>query len=727
MSGLSIKCTEIFVGRKKEIDSFYDFLKNKGHPAMVIVAETGIGKSTFLGEIVKRLRRDSTSTGVFVGFEEVLDGTTNVASPFVGVIDDLMKNMEVPLREKVEETRDRAVSAFKKILSEKGKKLCKSLVKSIALKWLSQDQIDEIQNAIEEFQKTESIESIAEEKFSKYRDEFVQDLIFFFETLTQEYKTLEFVLVIDQFERAPLPSYYVLLSLIRARIERLNIVVSIKVQEKGMEKFNSIKPELHQLDTQFLTLNPFSYRVIGDWILKARGKEFSDPQLRRISWLSGGFPFLIAAWLKHSQNLELSELKVRREGYCRFIEWCFKGLSDKYRLFLRRISVLSQPLSVSDYERLTSTKTGECSILLEKLEKNWILIRQKDSFWFRHDLIKPCVEGKLSPGEKHQYHLDAAKFFEAYIDYQERKKQSVEFQLVLCCAYHFHFAGEYQKSVYYSEIASHHSYNIGDLDVAEICYLRTMEAAKKIGDAVTSAVAKGNLARVYRVWGRLDESHKICEELCNYFHKIKNPFRESKALYQLGLTKQLQGNLEEAKKLYNQSLKIKQELGNKLGIAQSTHQLGRINQDQGNLEEAKKLYNQSLKIKQELGNKLGIARSTNQLGIIERLQGNLEEAKKLYNQSLKIKQELGNKLGIANSLHELGIILEQKNQLEKGLKHFIKAGNLFSIIGSIKEKSSIKSVSEIIKKMDKKRIQNVLEGVSNEEKAYLNNILSQLD
>ena len=39
------------------------------------------------------------------GLKEVADGTTNVASPFVGVIDDLMNNLEVPLREKVEEVK----------------------------------------------------------------------------------------------------------------------------------------------------------------------------------------------------------------------------------------------------------------------------------------------------------------------------------------------------------------------------------------------------------------------------------------------------------------------------------------------------------------------------------------------------------------------------------------------------------------------------------------------
>lgn len=682
---MSTESPEVFVGRDKELQQFFNFLENKNTLALIIIAETGMGKSSFLKEAEKRIKKESTSTNRFVGFKEVLDGTTNAASPFIGVIDDLVNNLQLPLQEKISQGKKRALSTFKKLLSRKGKQFAKSIAKTIALKWLNKEQMEELEKAFtefrEEFENTQRIESLAEEIFSKHRDEFVQDLIFFFETLTGEYETLDFVFVVDQFERAPLNSYYILLGLIRAKIERLHIVVSFKMQKEGMENYDRIEPELHQLGTQFLTLEPLSYRTIGEWILKARGKEFSHPQLRRIRWFSGGFPFLIARWLMESENLEISELKVGREGYCRFIEWCFSGLNKEYLLFLRKISVLSQPLSVSDYERLTGTKTGECGILLEDLEKKRILVRQKDSFWFRHDLIKPCVERKLSLGEKRLYHMDAAKFFEANTDHQKK-----EFRLILCCAYHFHGAGEYEKSVYYNEKAADHSFDIGDLDVAEACYLRIIEAAQKLGKMNEVALAKAKMARIYRVWGRLDEAYRTQKESCEYFHQRKKWSDESGALGELGL----------------------------------------IEQDRGNLDEAESLYNQSLKISEELHDISCIAASKGQLGIIERDRGELGKAEKLLKQCLGIQKALGDKLGIAKSLQRLGIVLIRGKRLEEALEHFAKAAYLFSLVDINKENECIELLVDIAGELGEKRIQKVLERLSEGEREYIERTRSDL-
>lgn len=127
---------EIFVGREKEIEQFFEFLRRKENPAFIVIGEPGIGKSSFLKEVVKRIRERSKDSGVFVGFHEVLDGTTNEASPFVRVLDDLMMNLSIPLREKAEEETKRALSVVKRIFSEEGKLFAKSMIKSFVAKWL---------------------------------------------------------------------------------------------------------------------------------------------------------------------------------------------------------------------------------------------------------------------------------------------------------------------------------------------------------------------------------------------------------------------------------------------------------------------------------------------------------------------------------------------------------------------------------------------------------------
>jgi tetratricopeptide (TPR) repeat protein len=634
----------------------------------VVIGETGIGKSSYLDEIVRRIREKSGNRRVFVGLNKVLDGTTNPASPFVRTIDDLMDNLSVPFREKLEEGSKRFLAVCKKVFSEKGRTLAKSLVKSFALKLLNKEAVEELEKVVEEFRKTPTIDSLAEEFFSKHRDEFVYDLVFFANRIVEEYEELEFVLVIDQFERAPFVSYGILLGFIRAKPERLHVVVSFKIGKESMVNYKYIHPELVRLNVRFLTLLPMSDKEIGEWILNSRERDFSYPELRRIRSLSGGFPFLISQWLMHSEKLDIEELQYGREEYCIYVEWCFEGLSEKCALLLRRISTLSQPLSVGDYEQLADVKTGDCSLMLEELEKNWILVRQEGTFWFRHELIKPCIEKKLSDTERRKYHSEAAKFFETKISSAIQGHKKASLQLPLSCAYHFHVAEDYEKSLSYNIQCAEFCQNTGALDLAEDCYLRAIDDAEELKKEEVMMAAKGDLARVYSIWGRLDDAYKTHAELRKYFRDKKDRQHEAVALHNLAMIEQRQGNYEEAKKLYNETLKIEQELRDKLEIAKTTHNLATIEQEQGNYDGAKKLYNESLKIKQELGDKSGIAKTTHNLAMIEQRQGNYDGAKKLFNESLKIKQELEDKLGIAATTHQLATIEQEQGNYDGAKK-----------------------------------------------------------
>lgn len=595
-----VKGEEVFVGREKEIKQLFKFLKDEKSSAFIVIGEPGIGKSSYLEEVVRRIRKDSKNSGVFVGFHWVLDGTTNVASPFVRVLDDLMANLSVSLAEKAKEEAKRALSVAKKIFSEKGRRFAKSLVKSFAVKWWGKEAVEELEKAYEEWKETPDIESYAEKIFSDYKDEFVYDFVFFFHRLAEMYEKLEFVLVIDQFERAPLISSTILLGFARAKPERVHVAVSFKVEKKGVVKYESIRSELLQLNAQFLRLPPLSPGEIGEWVLKARKKEFSHPDLRKIRRLSGGFPFLISNWLRFSENLELAELRVGREGYCEVLEWCFEGLSKECLLFLRRISVLLQPLAVDEYERLTGVKTGECSLLLEELERNWILLKQTDTFWFRHDLIKPCIERKLSSSEIKNYHLSAAKFFEEKFD-SAVKAGGVEFTVGLGCGYHLHNAGEYEKSLSHNSRFARLCFDIGSLDISEECYRRAIDAAQQLKDEDSAMVAKGNLANVYRVWGRLSDAYRTHGELLEYFREEKDRGNESVALHQQAMIEQDRGNYDKATELYNQSLQIKQELGDKAGIATSTGAIGTLFEKKEEFEDTFKSFLKAAYLFHQLG------------------------------------------------------------------------------------------------------------------------------
>jgi len=665
---------EVFVGREKEIDEFFKTLEKKTNPAIVIVGEAGIGKSTFLDEVIRRIREQSNDKKVFVGLNRVLDGTTNPASPFVRVIDDLMSNLTVSLQDKTEGVLKCFKATCTRVFKEKGKTLAKSIAKSIAIKLFDKELVDALGDFADEFTKTSTIDSLAEDIFSKHRDDFVYDYIFFVKTLAETYPDLEFVLVFDQFERAPLLSYGVLLGLIRAKIGRLHVVVCLKMGEESMPNYTKNKPALVELNAKFLTLKPMSEQEIGRWILGARNTRFLDIELKKIREMSGGFPFLISQWLAYSEKLEIDELNPGQEQYCIFIEWCFDGLTEKCSLFLRRISTLTHGLPVADYERLTGEKTGECSLLLQELERKLIFARQEDTYWFRHDLIKPCIEKNLSDSERIMYNAEAADFFEKELNSPQGTEEK-RFQWLVDCAYHFQAAHKLQKSLEYNMKCADLCKTIYALDIAEKCYIRILNAAKELDDK--KSILEGNLglARIFITWGRLVEARSILRKLIEAPNELQDKKYYVTALHTLGIIEQLQGNIKEAKQLYNESLKIRQEIGDKRGIAQTTHNLAAIEQDQGNIKEAKQLYNESLKIRQEIGDKRGIAQTTHNLAAIEQDQGNIKEAKQLYNESLKIRQEIGDKRGIAKTTHNLaaiehgqGNLMEAKQLYNESLK-----------------------------------------------------------
>ena len=399
-----------------------------------------------------------------------------------------------------------------------------------------------------------------------------------------------------------------------------------------------------------------------------------NSDLKRIRGISAGFPFVISEWLRHSDELNIEELEQARKEYCIFIEWCFERLSKSCILFLRKISTLTQSLSVDDYERLTGERTGECSLTLEKLEKEWILDRQEDTFWFRHDLIKPCIESRLSNSERIKYNSEAAELFESNLKANQVSLKS-RLPLLLKCAYHFHMCHLYEKSLDYNYEAADFSRNIGALDVAENCYLRIIDAATQLNKEKYVTHAKFSLAEIYEIWGRLDDARSLNMEILKTCIENHNKLAEARALRNIAMIEQDQGNISEARKLYNESLENYQELGEKQGIAQTLNNIAMIEYSQDNVVEAKRLYNESLRINQELGNKKGLAQILHNLAMIEFCQDNVDDAKRLYNESLRIKQNLDNSQGIAITLHQLariehirGDIVEAKRLYNESLK-----------------------------------------------------------
>jgi predicted ATPase len=110
-----------FIGRGKEINEILEDVKSSKGTRLLLVGESGIGKTALLDEINRRLAQDQDQ--VFVGYyskkESLIAPSQFLLYPFTTILANLVKEAEASQRidEKIDRTVDRikrAVIGFAK-------------------------------------------------------------------------------------------------------------------------------------------------------------------------------------------------------------------------------------------------------------------------------------------------------------------------------------------------------------------------------------------------------------------------------------------------------------------------------------------------------------------------------------------------------------------------------------------------------------------------------------
>lgn len=646
---------EIFIGREKEIEEFFAYINMKDCPAVIVIGEPGIGKSSFMREVTKTLERDEN---IVVGLYEV-PFSANVANPFVGVLEKLMDDLATRDEKKARSLLKRVAKMARRVAIEKGDRIVRALVKDLVAKLVGERIVEEFEKLKAELDKTPTIYSLADQFVHEHRSEFIYAFQEFFDELIKEFPNKEFVLLIDQFERALMPSCDVFLDFVGKKNENVHVAVALEVEEKGSERLSYFKTSLERTGTKIVELGPLSIEEIGDW-MRRLGKDFSHPELEKIRELSAGFPMAISEWLKTSKECDLQKFKEVRGRYCEFVKWRINGLRTECQFMVNKLSVLTKPLSVEEYEELAGIKTEHCGLFLRELVDKWVFSKYDSTFWFRHELIRFCIEQSLTESEKNKFMEAVGQFFEQKCDRAKRTSEKVDLDTGLRCAYHLHFAGKHMESLNYNLQFAALCSRTGLLDLAEDCYRRAIKDAKALNNEDSEMVAKGNLANVYYTWRRPDEASRTLVEILEYSRKKGDKTKEGYLLHNLAMIEQGKGNFDEAIKLYNQSLDIKQKLGSQRGIAASLHQLAVIKLCMGDYNEAVKLFNKSLNIKQKLGDQRGIALSYGQLGRLYENLNKTTKAANYYIKALNTFQKIGDKPNIAKAKNHFDRVVTQE-------------------------------------------------------------------
>lgn len=672
---------ETFVGRSEEIGRLFDFIAKTSSPAFVLTGEPGIGKTSFLKEVYRRLKNDPK---FIVGFHEVLF-SADVANPFVGAIQSLFEQL-LTTKDKAEANvaLGKIRSATKNLINNKANGIINALIKDAITRLVGTHIADELEKFKAELATAPSVFSLSNRFIAEHKSEFIYSLFELLEALQEAFPNMRFVLMIDQFERAPLNSCNILLDLANRKLSNFQIIIGIKTENEGSRKLEYLKPNIERMGAEVAELRPLTLQEIGDWMDKLNLK-FTPLERKKIKNLSGGFPFTIAEWIKSSKNPTIKELQEVRGKYCEFIKFRIDSLERQQNLLVRRLAVLEGPLSIVGYQQLSEIDPETCSLLLKDLEEKKLLSKQGDTFWFRHELIRFCIQRLLSSDDISYYHKKALNFFKSKLSDSTAKNEIVDFGILLGCAYHSHYAEEFHDSLTYNQLVFANSADWGLLDYAEEAAVYGIEDAEQTNNKQAELVFKSSLSLVYLVWGRIEDALNLGKEAYDLSNSVGNAEYTSRILSNLGSIEQKLGHYDEAIRLLKKSILICQQAGIPI-LASSIYHLSTIEIEAGNFQEGQKLLAQGLEIAKKDNDQKGIADILQAMGTVQTSIGKYDKALSLYQQVLSIRNKLHDIIGIAGTYHQIGILMDLQGDEDSALNSFDKS---LEIATTIRDQSQL--------------------------------------
>ena len=209
--------------------------------------------------------------------------------------------------------------------------------------------------------------------------------------------------------------------------------------------------------------------------------------------------------------------------------------------------------------------------------------------------------------------------------------------------------------------------NTGHLDDALTIRQRLTEHFRVSGDMNSVSANLGNQALILSDRGRLDEAmalHKEEERICRQLGDLDglqaSLGNQANILY-------ARGQLDEAMALYKEKERICRQLGNLDGLSASLGNQANIFKDRGQLDEAITLHKEEERICRQVGDLDGLQDSLcNQAGILH-TRGQVEEAMALYKEGERICRQLGNLDGLQNILGGQALILKDRDQVDEAM------------------------------------------------------------
>lgn len=598
---------DIFVGRSTELEAT-DKLLQREKGAVLVVGETGIGKSRFLAEVYYKYLPKAD----FLTAQHVCRFSDDEFGPFVNLLAGLVFEAVTTQRqqfdtkasllgktgvvlEQLERTFGLGYYFVMRVLEEVNLKLGPLEIKAEKVFRVASEtlqQMSEIKPSL----------GLARQMLSERAPSFMQRYVEIMGALRQDLPNMKLLLILDQVERAKKTTLDMLIDFVEAELEGIYLMLALSEEAAGAvgqtaashQDLVYLESHVRRLGGRLVRLPGLTVEEIGDWVEKIHRSRPLDIELRHIQKATGGLPLLIEEFLGY-EHLALEHLEglSKREYLDQCYEQRLRHLKHDILDFAYRLSVLQEPLPIEDYLMLLEHGGRKISLsksdyLRRQLEENLIFGNEG---WFRHETIKDYLERRMPSTLCKQYHLLAAKFFDLrrkeLFDLQKKGRQETGavhtsrtwMDLLLNQDYHLRCAGQLGQGL------------LTNYELFRGLFLEPwfeMPARQRSLEDITVAIV-------------------ILEKLYDYFKNCGDTLNEANVLLWLGRVKDSQSWLypsgsptrtklwTEAKQLYDRSLELAKPLRDRKLVAEILRALAIIEWHYENYSEAISLMKESLK------------------------------------------------------------------------------------------------------------------------------------
>jgi predicted ATPase len=225
----------VFIGRENEINEILDDLKSKKGTRLLLVGESGIGKSAILDELHRRLTGGNQRKETFVGYyskkESLIAESESLIYPFSTVLKLLDNAKESQqLGEKIDSTMARVKKGLLKFGKEQGIRIGVALIEDVADKVGHKQTLDVGKDILKAVGSEKTSLMLGQQYIADHRDEVRQSYIEIFKAIADERR---FVLIFDQFEDVGKAStdFFLNFAKFLEPQERFDIIVSFRTDD----------------------------------------------------------------------------------------------------------------------------------------------------------------------------------------------------------------------------------------------------------------------------------------------------------------------------------------------------------------------------------------------------------------------------------------------------------------------------------------------------------------